>query len=109
MPRGTPVFFSTLCVECSSVEPPPYFGLTEAQQRQCALDGIHSTAFDAILVKIDDRPEVDIGRDGFLAVSRQRTVQLPDLNILGVPGIQRATFVAAYSRCSDRCPWAATR
>ncbi len=44
---GTPVFFSTLFAECSSVEDPPFLGVTEAQQRQCALDWIHSPPFDA--------------------------------------------------------------
>ncbi len=92
---GTPVFFSSLGGECSSVEPPPFFGGTELEQRQCIIDFLRATPFDAILVTIDGGSPVNIGLDGFLAVSGQGIVHLPDPNILGVPGNQQATFVAA--------------
>jgi hypothetical protein len=92
---GTPVFFYTLGGECSSVEPPPFFGATEEDQRQCILDFLRATRFDAILVSIDSGPSVNVGVDSFLAVSGQGTVDLPDPNILGVPGNRQATFVAA--------------
>jgi hypothetical protein len=92
---GTPVFFFTLFAECSSVEPPPFFGgETEEGQRQCALDNLLGTDFDAILVSIDGGPPVNLGLDRFLAVSGQGTVELPDPNILGVDA-EEATFVAA--------------
>jgi hypothetical protein len=95
---GTPVFFSTIFAECSSVEPPPFFGATEEEQRQCVLAFLQATRFDTILVSIDGGPPVNIGLDRFLAVSGQGTVELPDPNILGVPGNRQATFVAgAYS------------
>ena len=95
---GTPVFFSTIFAECSSVEDPPFFGATEEEQRQCVLAFLQATPFDAILVSIDGGPSVNIGLDRFLAVSGQGTVELPDPNILGVPGNRQATFVAgAYS------------
>lgn len=95
---GTPVFFSSLSAECSSVEAPPFFGKTEKQQRQCTLDYLRATPLRAILVTIDGGAPVNIGLDRFLAVSGQGTVYLPDPNILGVPGNRQATFVvAAYS------------
>jgi hypothetical protein len=92
---GTPVFFYALGGECSSVEPPPFFGATAEEQRQCMLDFLRETPFDAILVSIDGGPPVNIGLENFLAVSEQGTVDLPDPNILGVPGNRQATFVAA--------------
>ena len=92
---GTPVFFYTLGGECSSVEPPPFFGATAEDQRQCILDWLRGTPFDAILVSIDGGPPVNVGVDRFLAVSGQGTVDLPDPNILQVPGNRQATFVAA--------------
>jgi hypothetical protein len=92
---GTPVFFYGLGGECSSVEAPPFFGATEEEQRQCMLDFLRSTPFDAIEVRIDGGPPVNIGLDSFLAVSEQGTVDLPDPNILFVPGNRQATFVAA--------------
>ena len=95
---GTPVFFSTLFADCSSVEPPPFFGVTEEEQRQCVLDFLQPAPFDAIVVSIDGGPPVNIGLESFLAVSGQGTVELPDPNVLGVPGNRQATFVAgAYS------------
>ena len=92
---GTPVFFYGLGGDCSDVESDPFFGATEEEQRQCMLDFLRPTPFDAILVSIDGGPPVNIGLDNFLAVSEQGTVDLPDPNILGVPGNQSATFVAA--------------
>lgn len=92
---GTPVFFYGLGGECSSVEPPPFFGATEEEQRQCMLDFLAATPFDAILVSIDGGPPVNIGRHRFLAISEQGTVDLPHPNVLGVPGNRQATFVAA--------------
>lgn len=92
---GTPVFFYALGGECSSVEDPPFFGATEEEQRQCMLDFLRQTPFDAIEVRIDGGPPVNIGLDRFLAVSGQGTVDLPDPNVLGVQGNRHATFVAA--------------
>jgi hypothetical protein len=92
---GTPVFFYALGGECSSVEDPPFFGATEEEQRQCMLDFLQSTPFDAIEVRIDGGPPVNIGLDRYLAVSEQGTVDLPHPNVLGVQGNRRATFVAA--------------
>ena len=53
------------------------------------------TPVDAILVRVDDGPPVDILRDRYLVVSRQRAVFLPQPNILGVDGHRVTTFVAA--------------
>ena len=95
---GTPVFFFALGGECSSVESAPYFGATEQEQRECTLASLRATPFDAILVTIDGGRPVNIGLDRFIAVSGQGTVDLPNPNILGVPGNRQATFVAsAYS------------
>ena len=66
---GTPVFFFALGGECSSAEPPPFFGATEQEQRECTLGFLRATAFDAILVSIDGGPPVNIGLDRFIAVS----------------------------------------
>ena len=92
---GTPVFFFALSGECSSVEPEPFFGATEEEQRECTLGFLRATPFDAILVSIDGGPAVNIGLDSFIAVSGQGTVDLPHPNILGVPGNREATFVAS--------------
>ena len=87
------MFFFTTGGECSSVEDPPFSGGTEEEQRQCVLDFLQATPFDAIVVSIDGGPPVNIGLESFLAISEQGTVELPDPNILGGPE-EQATFVA---------------
>lgn len=93
---GTPIFFFTYFTDCSNTEPPPFFGgETEAGQRRCALDLLRETGvFDAILVAIDGKAPVNIYSDRYLAISPQMTADLPDPNVLGVPGGE-TTFVAA--------------
>jgi hypothetical protein len=92
---GTPVFFYGLGGECSNVEPPPFFGATEKEQRRCMLKFLRETPFDAIEVSIDGGRPVNIGRKRYLAVAEQGTVFLPHPNVLGVEGNRQATFVAA--------------
>jgi hypothetical protein len=96
---GTPVFFSTFSTECSSVEPPPFFGTTEAEQQACALEALAGYIPDAILVSVDGADPVDITAPAFLGVSSQRTALIPEDNILDtdtvdIPG-GPATFSAA--------------
>jgi hypothetical protein len=92
---GTPIFLFAFFNECSDVETP---FRTEAEQRQCAVEGLRELAadlgFEAILVSIDGGPSIDIFSDRYLAVSPQMTANLPEDNILGVPA-QATTFVAA--------------
>jgi hypothetical protein len=89
---GTAIFLFAFFNECSDVETPFQ---TEADQRQCALEGLRQLAMlDAILVSIDGGPPINIFSDRYLAVSPQMTANLPEDNILGVPA-QATTFVAA--------------
>lgn len=92
---GTPVFFWAYAVSCSAVEPPPFFGVTEAEQQQCALDFIAENPASAILVGLDGEPPVNIATERFLAISPQLTVDLADPNFVGAPGGQRTTFAVA--------------
>jgi hypothetical protein len=88
---GTPIviFFGS---ECSNVEPDPFFGETEAQQRACAVAFDHEF-FVAATITVDDGRPVDILIPRFELISPQRSVVLPPDNFLGVdPG--PATFVA---------------
>jgi hypothetical protein len=77
--------------ECSDVEPPPFFGVTEREQRACAW--LDSQNVEALNVTVDGGEPIDIRRPPFAAFSRQLTVQLPAGNILGVAP-QPATFTA---------------
>jgi hypothetical protein len=92
---GSPIFLFAIFNECSDVETP---FRTEAEQRQCAVEGLRQFAADlgieALLVSIDGGPSIDIFADRYLAVSPQMAANLPEDNILGVPA-QATTFVAA--------------
>jgi hypothetical protein len=80
--------------DCSSAEPPPFYGETEAEQRSCAVDFINGLDITSITVSVDGGPAVDIHRPRFLAVSPQRRVVFPSDPVFGArPG--PATFVAA--------------
>ena len=92
---GTSVFLFGGWVFCDPLELPPFFAVGEKAQRRCALKGVRTLLdFDAILVTVDRRRPVDIGRERFLAVSPQGTAQLPEGNVLGVAP-QEMTFVTA--------------
>jgi hypothetical protein len=96
---GTPVFFSTYSSECSTVEPPPFFGATEADQQACAIEALASFIPDAILVSVDGADPVDIIAPEFLGVSSQRTALIPADSILDTDEVDipagEATFSAA--------------
>lgn len=83
---GTKLFITAWSSECSTVEPPPFFGRNEAELRACA------RAADAGITRheitLDGRPvPVSEVESGLL------TIDLPADNILGVPA-QRAFSVA---------------
>ena len=87
---GTPLLF-WFGSECSNVEDPPFFGETEAQQRECAV--LADEFFTSATITVDDGPTLDLLDPRFEVISRQQTVQLPPDNFLGVDP-QTATFVA---------------
>ena len=95
---GRPVLLVMTSADCSTAEAPPFFGRTEAEQRACAIKAITSTPeivdVQAINVRADGGPVVDIHDPRFFAVSPQRRVVFPEDPVFGAtPG--PATFVAA--------------
>jgi hypothetical protein len=80
--------------DCSTAEPPPFYGKTEADQRSCAIGWAGQQGVTAINVSVDGRPAVDIHLPRFFAVSPQRfTVFNKDPVFGATPG--PALFVAA--------------
>jgi hypothetical protein len=88
---GTTLLFA-FGSECSNVEEDPFFGETEAEQRECAI-AFDEEFFVAASITVDGGQPVDILNPRFELVSRQRTVNLPEDNFLGVPA-GPATFTA---------------
>ncbi|MGY1734666.1 hypothetical protein [Geodermatophilus sp. SYSU D00684] len=84
---GTRIFVPAVTIECSTVEPPPFFGGNEAELRKCAraVDASGGT----LAVTVDGRPfPLSLVETPLLALD------LPEDNILGVPP-QRALSVGA--------------
>jgi hypothetical protein len=80
IPPGTALFFPMINAESSSLEPPPFHGDTEAEQRAVANDFIHNVT--GVFAEIDGRPVVDI--ENYRTQSPQFTFTVPASNILGV-------------------------
>lgn len=81
---GTPIFFYAFGGECSNVEPAPFFGATEAEQRACILGFVEQYAaqFQRIVVRIDGGAPVVVSTPRFLTSSPQVHGTLPEENIL---------------------------
>src|SRR5262245_31596366 len=90
VPRGISLFIALPTTECSSVEPVPFFGSTEAEQRACA--NLWGDSIQAVFFEIDGVPIQNIA--AHRAESPQFTFTAPENNILGVPGGSEGTAVA---------------
>jgi hypothetical protein len=90
---GQRLFLSTFGVECSSAEPPPFFGATEAEQRACVEGFLADPAIVAIRLSLDGGPPQDVHSARVEVISRQGHVVFPEGAIFDAePG--PATFVA---------------
>jgi hypothetical protein len=82
LPRGTALFFPVLNVDCSTVEPEPFYGSNEAELRACA--ATHMDATSGLFLEVDGQPVSDLSP--FRVVSPLFEIMLPADNVLGVPG-----------------------
>jgi hypothetical protein len=85
----TSIFVAAVTIECSTVEPPPFFGSDEAELRECAraVDVPGST-----LTLTVDGEAVPLT----LVETPQLTIDLPEDNILGVPPQQAFSVAAGF-------------
>ena len=86
---GTKIFVAAVTIECSTVEPPPFFGSNEAELRECAraVDVPGST----LTLTVDGEP-VPLT----LVETPLLTIDLPEDNILGVPPQQALSVAAGF-------------
>lgn len=81
------MFVTIVGTECSTAEPPPFTGETEAELRACASADVDR--YTGISVRIDGELVPDIG--AYRASSPIFSVTLPEHNVLGVlPGSANA-------------------
>jgi len=89
VPAGKALLVGVGGAECSTVEPPPFFGRDEAELAECA-----AAATDAIVsveATVDGQPVTNL--DAYRTVSPLSTFWFPEDNFFGVPG-GVAQFVA---------------
>jgi hypothetical protein len=79
-PAGKALFFPILNVECSTVEPPPFFGSNEAELRACAEGFLNDTA--GLACEIDGVSIQNL--QAYRAGSPLFDFTIPDNNILGL-------------------------
>jgi hypothetical protein len=87
VPPGTFLFAIVVANECSTLEPPPFFGSNEAELRACASAGFEDVFGEAAgatySVTIDGRSVKDL--PGYRSISPLFSITLPDDNIYGLP------------------------
>jgi hypothetical protein len=84
VPTGTGIFVQGLGNECSNVEPPPFFGATEAELRACAAAGFEEFFGDATTVITVDGVTVS-GLDRYRTQTPLFSYTLPADNLYGLP------------------------
>jgi hypothetical protein len=82
VPAGKALFFPILNAECSTVEPPPFYGSNEAELRACAKSFV-DPAVD-LFAEIDGVPVQKLGQ--YRTQSPLFTFTAPEPNVLFVPG-----------------------
>ena len=84
IPAGKGILVIGLGNECSNVEPPPFFGATEAELRACAAAGLEEFFGDATQsISVDGIEVSDLGR--YRTQTPLFSYTLPPDNIYGLP------------------------
>jgi hypothetical protein len=92
IPPGKAIFFPIINAECSTVEPPPFFGADEEELRACAECWTDVVVVDSLEVTLDDEALEDLG--SYRAASPLFTFDYPEGNIFGLPGSGSAESVS---------------
>ena len=82
--EGAAIYVFVAGNTCSTVEPPPFFGRTEDELRECARAGMDDIT--DIQVSIDGQDVADL--DAYRSTSPMFTITVPEDNLLGIePGV----------------------
>jgi hypothetical protein len=85
VPAGKGIFVLGLGNECSNIEPPPFFGATEAELRACAAEGVEEFFGDATQsISVDG---VDVDLSGYRTQTPLFSYTLPPDNVYGLPPV----------------------
>jgi len=83
IPTGKAVLFSMANIECSTVEPPPFFGANEEELRDCAACWADLIDVSSLQATLDGEALADLG--SYRAASPLFTFAFPEDNIFGIP------------------------
>jgi hypothetical protein len=89
IPEGKAFLVPVAGVECSNIEPPPFFGETEAELRACAASGFVEFFSGPMSVTVDGKGVPNLL--GFRTQTPVFSFTLPEDNIFGFPGPITAT------------------
>ncbi len=92
VPTGVAVFVGLGGAECSTVEPPPFFGRDEAELAACAAANIEAMTVSAT---IDGQEVADLER--YRSTSPLFTMNFPEDNFFGVPAGPAQAVAVGYS------------
>jgi hypothetical protein len=92
--EGPAIFVKLAGVECSTVEPEPYFGRTEDELRACALAALDGELLD-YQARINGHAVAEL--DTYLSVSPLFTITFPEGNRFQLPPAVGHSVAAAYS------------
>jgi hypothetical protein len=90
IPVGKAIFVLGIGNECSNIEPPPFFGATEAELRTCAASGFEQFFGDATVSISVDGIEVE-NLDSYRTQTPLFSYTLPEDNLYGLPAGTVAT------------------
>lgn len=83
IPTGKAVLFSMANIECSTVEPPPFYGADEEELRNCAACWADLIDVSSLQATLDGRELVNLG--AYRASSPLFSFEYPADNIFGIP------------------------
>jgi hypothetical protein len=92
--EGTAIFVKLAGVECSTIEPEPYFGRTEDELRACAIDSLGGEVLD-FQARINGQDVADL--DTYQSVSPLFTITFAEGNRFDMPPGVGQSVAAAYS------------
>jgi hypothetical protein len=82
--EGSAIYVNVAGAECSTVEPPPFFGRTEDELRACATEAVDQAT--DIQARVNGQDVADL--DAYRTTSPMFTITFPENNIVGIePGI----------------------